>query len=259
MELELTKKGTPRKRKPKQKIYYFTKDTENAILEYVASADQRFRDKIYRERIDYAFFKLSQNIINTFKFDYMDGTIEDIQQEVIYFLLTKLPLYTQEKGAAYSYFGTIAKRYLILENDKMYKKKKLLKDQVDVEELNEEEKNLRTYDYENLLENNSYLLDNFIKYMELYSEKIFIKSDELKTDKQVLQELEDLKTSNAIIEIFKQKENIEIFNKKAILLYIREMTDQDTQQITKISKKIQKIFNRLQNQYLEYGYISLNF
>jgi len=141
----------------------------------------------------------------------------------------------------------------------MYKKKKLLKDQVDVEELNEEEKNLRTYDYENLLENNSYLLDNFIKYMELYSEKIFIKSDELKTDKQIIQELEDLKTSNAIIEIFKQKENIEIFNKKAILLYIREMTDQDTQQITKISKKLQKIFNRLQNQYLEYGYISLNF
>jgi hypothetical protein len=48
MELELTKKGTPRKRKPKQKIYYFTKDTEEAILEYVKSTDQRFRDKIFR-------------------------------------------------------------------------------------------------------------------------------------------------------------------------------------------------------------------
>ena len=41
----------------KRKNYYFTKDTENAILEYVASENQRERNKIYRERIDHAFFK----------------------------------------------------------------------------------------------------------------------------------------------------------------------------------------------------------
>ena len=259
MEQELTKKGTIRKRKPKQKIYYFTKDTEEAILEYVTSDNQYFRDKIYRERIDYAFFKLTQNIINTFKFDYMDGSIEDIQQEVIYFLLTKLPLYTQEKGAAYSYFGTIAKRYLILENDKMYKKKKILKDKINVEDIDEDIDNIRDYDYEKLLENNSYVLTNFINYMELHNEKIFIKNDLTKSNLKSTQEIEDLKTSNAILEIFKQKENIEIFNKKAILLYIREMTDQDTQQITKVAKKLSKIYNRLNNQYLEYGYISLDF
>ena len=87
---ELTKKGTLRKRKPKQKIYYFTKDTENAILKYVTLEDQRQKDKLYREEIDYAFFKLSQNIINTYKFPYMDGTTEDKQQEVIFHLLKNL-------------------------------------------------------------------------------------------------------------------------------------------------------------------------
>jgi hypothetical protein len=34
-EVLLTKKGTVRKRKPKQSINYFTQETENAIIEYL--------------------------------------------------------------------------------------------------------------------------------------------------------------------------------------------------------------------------------
>ena len=70
---------------------------------------------------------------------------------------------------------------------------------------------------------------------------------------------EDKKTSWAIIELFRRRENLEIFNKKALLLYIREMTGQETPQITKVSKKLKKIYGRLRNQYDEYGFISLNF
>ena len=66
--VELTKSGKPRKRKPKTSNTYFTEDTQEAILEYVASTDQDFRDRVYRERIEYGFFKLTQNIIHTFKF-----------------------------------------------------------------------------------------------------------------------------------------------------------------------------------------------
>lgn len=247
MDLGLTKKGTPRKRKPKQKIYYFTKDTEEAILEYVNSTDQRFRDKIYRERIDFAFFKLTQNIINTFKFDYVEGSIEDIQQEVIYFLLTKLSKYTQEKGAAYSYFGTIAKRYLIIENEKMYKKIKNrneIDDEDEKTQIIDEDELLSSDNYD--LNDDNYSLNMFLKYLNLHAEKIFTNENELNI-------------CYSIIHLFERRENIEIFNKKAILLYLRELTKQDTQNITKVSKKIKIIYNRLHNQYLEYGFISLNF
>jgi hypothetical protein len=248
MDELLTKKGTPRKRKPKQKIYYFTKDTESAILEYVASSDQKFRDKLYRERIDYAFFKLTQNIINTFKFPYMDGTIEDIQQEVIYFLLTKLPLYSQEKGAAYSYFGTIAKRYLINENNRLYDRRKDYDNLDGIDEdktliidlLNNPNPNSQPFNDIN------YNMDMFIKYMDMHSEYIFDNP-------------EDLKSCYAIMELFRKRENIEIFNKKALLIYIREMTNQETIQITKVIKKIHKIYKRLNDQYNQYGFISLNF
>ena len=111
----LTKRGQPRKRKPKEPRIYFTQDTEDAIIEYLASKDQDFRNLIYKERIEYGFYKLAENIIHTFKFYYTDSdTIEELKHEVVTFLLEKLHLYDQSKGKAYSYFGTIAKRYLII-------------------------------------------------------------------------------------------------------------------------------------------------
>ena len=54
--------------KPKTSGMYFTQETENAIIEYNNTLDFDLRSKIYRERIHYAFFKLTENIIHTFKF-----------------------------------------------------------------------------------------------------------------------------------------------------------------------------------------------
>ena len=45
--------------------------------------------------------------------------------------------------------------------------------------------------------------------------------------------MEDAKTADAIIELFRKRENLDIFNKKGIYIYIREITDQSTPQITK--------------------------
>ena len=70
---------------------YFTHDTELAIIKYTQSEDQVERNKIYREEIHYALFKLTQNLIHTFKFYYTEETnLEDLQHEVITFILTKL-------------------------------------------------------------------------------------------------------------------------------------------------------------------------
>ena len=111
-----------RKRKKKTSNVYFTKDTEDAIVEYNHSTDFEERNRIYNERIHYAFFKLTENILHTYKFYYTEvDNIEDLQHEVITFLLSKIHLFDQSKGAkAFSYFGTIAKRYLILSNQKNY-------------------------------------------------------------------------------------------------------------------------------------------
>jgi hypothetical protein len=69
-EVLLTKKGEPRKRKPKTKNNYFTIETEEAILRYRAAKNQAERNRIYNQDIHYGFYKLVENIIHTFKFYY---------------------------------------------------------------------------------------------------------------------------------------------------------------------------------------------
>ena len=70
--VELTKDGKPRKRRPKKPIIYFTEDTQKAILEYRKEVDQTKRNQIFNEKIYYAFYKLAENIIHTFKFYYTE-------------------------------------------------------------------------------------------------------------------------------------------------------------------------------------------
>jgi hypothetical protein len=242
-KVALTKRGQPRKRKPKEPRVYFTSDTEEAIIEYLASDDQDFRNKIYKDRVEYAFYKLAENIIHTFKFYYTDSdTIEELKHEVVTFLLEKLHLYDQSKGKAYSYFGTIAKRYLIIYNNNNYKK---LQERADVEEI-DEDKNI-LYETIRASEEQSEpdtFIDQFIRYIDKNLYTIFPKQ-------------QDAKTADAIIELFRKRETLEIFNKKALYIYIREMTDTTTPHITKVTKKLDILRTKLYNEYYHHGYIKI--
>jgi len=238
-EVLLTKKGRPRKRKPKTKNNYFTKETEEAILKYRNCTDPAERNRIYNEEIHYGFYKLVENIIHTFKFYYTEvDNIEDLKYEVISFLLQKLDLYNQSKGKAYSYFGTIAKRYLIIYNQKNYKKF-LSKAEISNESGDEEE-----------------LLDNpFIDNPESELDKLDVVEQFIKYVDDNLLDLfdkdEEMKIADAIIEIFKKRENIDIFNKKAVFIYVKEMTDCQSNTITKVIKKLKAIYKTILDEYLE--------
>jgi hypothetical protein len=246
-EVLLTKKGTVRKRKPKKANVYFTQETEDAILEYLKSKNQKNRNKIFNEKINYAFHKLTENIIHTFKFYYTEvDTIPELQHEVVAFLLEKLHLYKPEKGKAFSYFGTIAKRYLILYNNANYKK---LKDKAPVEAV-DEDKTITT-DLINVSDKEASSADNpdtfltqFIKYIDINLFELFPKN-------------RDAKIADAILELFKRSENLDIFNKKALYIYIKEITDSSTPQITKIIKRLKTAYIQKYNEYFEHGYISM--
>lgn len=238
-------------------IPYFTHDTELAILDYNNSTDPEYRSRIYRDKIHYAFFKLTENIIHTFKFYHTEvENIEDLQHEIITFLLSKIHLFDPSKGAkAYSYFGTIVKRYLIFNNTKNYKKKI---EHIDIDTFN--------FDNDNDNGNSKYLNDNFQYSIEISDEK-GNSYDKLSNfmDKyleycdenlySLFTKEDDLKVADAVLELFRKRENLDIFNKKALYIYIREMVDVKTSQITKVSKRLHSIFKTGYNFYIENGYV----
>ena len=230
----------PRKAKKGSSRYYFTDETEDAIVRYNASTDFEERSKIYGEEIHYAYFKLTQNIIHTFKFYYTEvDQIEHLQHEIITYLLSKIHLFDPSRGAkAYSYFGTIVKRWLILYNTKNYKKRI---QKVDVVELDRND-DFRYNPGEEIIKSD---LD---KYMDLYvgyvSENIF----------DLFPKGNDAQIADAILELFRKRENIEIFNKKALYIYIREMVDVKTPKITRIAQQLHTIFKSEYLFYLDNGY-----
>ena len=60
------------------------------------------------------------------------------------------------------------------------------------------------------------------------------------------------------MELFRKRESLEIFNKKALYIYIREITDASTPQITKVTKKLDTLRNKLFNEYYKNGHIKFN-
>jgi len=95
---------------------------------------------------------------------------------------------------------------------------------------------------------------------EMHSPNLFINQYIRYIDKHIyllFPKQHDAQTADAIIELFRKRETLEIFNKKALYIYIREMTDVSTPQITKIIKKLDILRIRLYNEYYEHGYIKI--
>lgn len=207
----------PRKRSQSN---YFTKETEEYIVKYNTSIDQDYRNKIFTDHIYLPFYKLAENIIHTFKFYYTDvDKIEDLKHEIVSILLEeKIMKFDPTNGAkAYSYFGTIVKRWLINYNNKNYTKLKQIGSFNDVEEAYVEEDMLDQPSKKNL----SKFLDEWVEDMYDRLEDLFPKHSEQTV-------------ADAVLTLFKTRHDLEIFKKKALYIYVREMTDCDTPVLTKV-------------------------
>lgn len=224
---------------------YFTKATEEAITKYNKSNDMDEREIIYRSAIQAPLDKLAENIINRFKFPYIDGCFDDIKSQVVSFLVLNLHKFTEDKGKAFSYFSVIAKNYLILHNNLSYKSEKRMvyfSDRIDDSSLQEA---LIIDDSVEALENSSDVRE-FIRIMiEYWDNNLY----------RIFKKKRDIDIANAIVELFRRAENIENFNKKAIYLLVREMTNYKTNYITKVVNKMRTHVMRHLREYRRRGQV----
>ncbi len=225
-----------KKRKKKSKIYFGT-PVHNAIVEYNKSDDVAFRHKIYTEEIHAAFLKLAENIINTFKFSYFDYPFRDLQEEVVSNLVMNMHKFDETRGSkAFSYFSIIAKNYLILNNNANYKKMKSHDDisvMIGHGAVDEQIETSKTTE----------IFEKTVEYLDERLEKLFPK----KRDRHV---------ASSILYLCQNKDSIDNFNKKALYIMIREMTDVQTSKITQVSNVFRRIYPRIQQEMLTKGHIN---
>ena len=224
-----------KKRKKKSKIYFGT-PVHDAIVRYNHCERPSERNKIYTEEIHKAFLKLAENIINTFKFSYFSYGFRDLQEEVVSNLVINMHKFDETKGSkAFSYFSVVAKNYLILNNNANYKKVKI-HDDVDT---------LYTQGVDDEVIEKNPSSDIFKKTMEYFDENI----------ERLFPKPHDRDIAESILYLCKNKDNIDNFNKKAIYIMIREMTDVKTSKITQVTNTFRKIYPRIQEEVLSRGHI----
>ena len=224
--------------KKKKRKVYFGQEVQDAVVEYNSSTNDDERNQIYGTRIHAAFDKLAENIINTFKFTYFDYGFEDIKHEVVAFMVMNMHKYDHTKGSkAFSYFSVVAKNYLILHNNNNYKKLKT-HDSMDVLDKHKKSDRLNESDFNTLT-------DEIIQYFDSNLNTIFKKD-------------RDLQIGYAIIDLMKQREGIENFNKKALYILIREMTNVETTHITSVVNVLKKHYKKLINKYHQHGTIIID-
>ena len=222
------------KKKAKRKVY-FGKEVQDAIIEYNSTKRSSEKNIIYGTRIHAAFDKLAENIINTFKFTYFNDPFQDVKHEVVAFMVMNMHKYDHTKGSkAFSYFSVVAKNYLILHNNNNYKK-------------------LKTHDGMDVLDRHrgkdSHYESDFMTFINEITEYF---DNNMNT---IFKKNRDLKIGYAIIDLMKQRDDIENFNKKALYILIREMTDVNTSQITSVVNVFRKHYKKLSNEYHSSGTI----
>lgn len=221
------KPGRGRKAKNKQ---YFTKETENAILLYNTITDEFERNKIYELEIKYPFEKLAENMIHTFKFYHFDIPYEDVKHEVVAFLNEKIHKYTDpSKGKAFSYFSIVAKNYLINHNNSNYDK---FKNSDRLEVVDDRRTVINEVFRENVVQEKREFMDLFIECVDSNLTTLFKRQT-------------DLMVADSVLELFRKRENIENYNKKALYILIRERTGVKTQYITKVVNALKELYEQM--------------
>lgn len=238
----------PRKRRSKNgSRMYFTQDTEDAIVAYNKETNDDVREKLFTERIYYPFQKLVENVFNTFKFSYFETGPQDVQKECLTHLVANMHKFDanrrskvdpKKKSTAFAYFSIIAKHYLILLNNTNYKK---FNQNVEIsEERDENTVQLQAHDKYYAQQEMSDFIRLIVEFWENNISKIFTKQ-------------RDLNIANAVVELFRNSDRIDAYNKKALYLYIREMAMCKTQQITKVINRMKQYHDTIQRSYIEDG------
>ena len=197
---------------------YFTIDTELAIIQYNKTDSLIEKNRLYDTQIKYPFEKIAENVLNTYKFSYFDDGPADVKREVVAQMISKIHMFQEGKGKAFSYFTRMALNHLILLNNSNYKRYK----QNDLmstmpESWNPSEDVVAAEANDNHIEFRNVML----AYWDKKLNSVFYKK-------------RDIQIADAILELFRRVDYIENFNKKSLYLLIREMTGHKTHYITKV-------------------------
>lgn len=214
-----------KKRGRKRKAnHYFTEVHQKAIVDYNNSTSQREREQLAQKYIIPAFSEMVDKIVFTFKFNSTLPNSEDLRDECKIWLITVVDKFDEAKGyKAFSYFSVITKNWFIqkVKQNNSKRRRETYFDELP-KQLEEEHLSIE-HPYHPERETREFW-ENFYK--------------EVKGWPTAQMKPNEKRVYDAMMILFEDADNIEIFNKKAIYLYVREITGLNTKQVVNNLNKL---------------------
>ncbi len=238
-----SKKTTKRKRRTKR--LYFGPETDKAIAEYqsIEDDDTDARAKIYHSTIQPSFSKLVENLIFIHGFAKNHHSYEALKGDCVSFLYENLQKFDASRGTkAFSYFNVVAKNWLIIQSKKKTKNRlrncsmSNLSKMKSTDKLAIERSNIAPSPDEYVISGENRLI--LVEMFEKLKKKISSPNEIL--------------CLNAIITLFDKIEELDYLNKRAIFVYLREISGLTPKQLSVSMSNIRKHYKDIKKTNVEY-------
>tara|TARA_A100001011_G_scaffold397957_1_gene500671 strand:- start:426 stop:1157 length:732 start_codon:yes stop_codon:yes gene_type:complete len=232
--LKLRKKTRTRKRRSKNP--YFGTDIHDAIVDYQNTTCEEERHEIYKSHIRGAFEKLAENLIYIYGFSRDKDHFYVLKSDCVSFLYETLEKFNPSKGSkAFSYFNVCAKNHLLAGAKKTQKRKIRNISIDDVQNLNSLEKEM--------IESHHVVPSQ---------DEMFIREEDKKILKEVLLKIKSKPLNDneklcieSVITLFNNIEELDYLNKRAVFVYLREISGLNPKQLSSSLSNIRKYYREI--------------
>ena len=232
------KEDLPKKKKKKKSNYYFTLDTQSKIVEYQKLKNKRRQDSIYTEHIQPAFTELVHNLVSVYKFKSSIEDINHLKHDCVVFLFETLYKWKPENGTkAFSYFNVVAKNWLTIHSRRLLKHSRRsvsVDNPTDFTSYEKSQLNRIDKDVAQAYEDDI-KRDSFTEVFNGILQQVKLK----------LKDQRDFRCIDAIQQVFDNVENLDYLNKRAVFVYLREISGLNSTELSSSISNIRKHYRKI--------------
>lgn len=236
-EKKKNRKKIKRKNEPTL-VNYFSDKTQEQIIVYQQEPDTEKKKKIYVKEILPAFDSLVENLINVYGFSVMYESKQDLKHECLQFLYTAVEKFNAEKGSkAFSYFNVVAKNWLTIKSKQNMKRVQSYVSIDDRDNLSKEDlEQIETHQFHPGFEETLTTVNTH----DYLTKLVNAIEDKTKTDNEKM-------VVNAIKVLISNLEDVDLLSKRAILLYVRELTTLSSKQLSIVLSSLKRYYRDTKN------------
>jgi len=211
-------------------------ETQASIIKYQDSEDIKEKQTIYEKEIREAFEKLVENLIHVYNFNAAYDTFDTLKSDCVSFLYESMHKWSREKGTkAFSYFNVCGKNWLIIKTRQQKKRVSRHISTSDMSDFSSIQKQM--YANHDVAPSPDELMIEKEKISE-----IFRLLDTLA--KQVHNPTEKV-CLNAIKKVFESVDSLDFLNKRAVLIYVRDISGLDPKRLSVAMSSLRKQYKKL--------------